>query len=278
MEAVTPEQLLDTPDLIAAGVAGDDVRRRMHGRRTRFNRVFEIHVAAPPQAVPPRTHAGEFRLVGRAASVNALLASARDAVTLAAGVPVTIGSMAELTPLPAAMRSICDALKDAGIAAIAQFPIDAIDDVELVVGDAMASGIPILTLVVENLDHDRRLDMCRRAFDLQKACGGFQAFAPLPRTMSVTRPSTGYDDVRQIALARMVVDNIPSIQVDWVLYGPKLAQVALTVGADDVDNVAAEDPGMLGTRRSPLEEIRGNIRAAALEPVERDGLFRERQP
>src|SRR5829696_5077341 len=245
MEAVTPEQLLDTPDLIAAGVAGDDVRRRMHGRRTRFNRVFEIHVAAPPQAVPPRTHAGEFRLVGRAASVNALVASARNAVTLAAGVPVTI---------------------------------DAIDDVELVVGDAMASGIPILTLVVENLDHDRRLDMCRRAFDLQKACGGFQAFAPLPRTMSVTRPSTGYDDVRQIALARMVVDNIPSIQVDWVLYGPKLAQVALTVGADDVDNVAAEDPGMLGTRRSPLEEIRGNIRAAALEPVERDGLFRERQP
>ena len=82
-----------------------------------------------------------------------------------------------------------------------------------------------------------------RAFELQKSLGSFHAFAPLPRTMSVSRPSTGYDDVKQVALARMVVGNIPSIQVDWALYGPKLAQVALTVGADDVDNVAAADPG-----------------------------------
>ena len=48
-------------------------------------------------------------------------------------------------------------------------------------------------------------------------------------------PTTGYDDVKRIALARLVVDNIASIQVDWTLYGPKLAQVALTVGADDID-------------------------------------------
>ena len=92
--------------------------------------------------------------------------------------------------------------------------------------------------------------------------------------MSVATPTTGYDDVKQVALARMVVNNIDSIQVDWPLYGPKLAQVALTVGADDVDGIAAVDPGVLGTRRSPIEEIKGNIRAAALEAVERDGRFR----
>jgi hypothetical protein len=40
-----------------------------------------------------------------------------------------------------------------------------------------------------------------------------------------------------------------------------------------VDGIAAVDSGVLGTRRSPIEEIRGNIRAAALDPVERDGLF-----
>ena len=70
------------------------------------------------------------------------------------------------------------------------------------------------------------------------------------------------------ALARVVVDNVPSIQVDWSLYGPKLAQVALTMGADDVDGVSPLE-GDLGRRRSPIEEIRANIVAAGLEPVER---------
>ena len=79
--------------------------------------------------------------------------------------------------------------------------------------------------------------------------------------------------MKQIALTRLIADNIQSIQVDWSLYGPKLAQFALTIGANDVDAVAAVDPGILGTRRSPIEEIRGNIRSAALEPVERNGRF-----
>ena len=79
-------------------------------------------------------------------------------------------------------------------------------------------------------------------------------------------PSTGFDDVKRVALARLIVDNIPSIQVDWALYGPKLAQVVLTMGADDVDAVSAEDDDSEGRRRAPLEEIRRNIRAAGLEP------------
>jgi aminodeoxyfutalosine synthase len=84
--------------------------------------------------------------------------------------------------------------------------------------------------------------------------------------------------VKLVALARLLVDNIESIQVDWPLYGPKLAQVALTVGADDVDGIATVDPGTLGTRRSAIEEILGNIRAAAQEPVERNGVFGPRNP
>jgi aminodeoxyfutalosine synthase len=68
--------------------------------------------------------------------------------------------------------------------------------------------------------------------------------------------------------------DIDSIQVDWALYGPKLAQVALTMGADDVDSVAAFEVENLGHRRSALADIQRNIRAASLEPVERDGLFR----
>ncbi len=115
-----------------------------------------------------------------------------------------------------------------------------------------------------------------RARALQAAIGGFRTFAPLPRTFTAAHPSTGFDDVKQVALARLLVPAIESIQVDWPLYGPKLAQVALTVGADDVDGVAAVEIGTLGTRRSALEEIRGNIRAAALDPIERNGRFESR--
>jgi 2-iminoacetate synthase ThiH len=60
------------------------------------------------------------------------------------------------------------------------------------------------------------------------------------------------------------------------LYGPKLAQVALTFGADDIDSVSAEDDQSRGRRRSPVEEIRRSIQAAGFEPVERDGRFRRR--
>jgi aminodeoxyfutalosine synthase len=94
--------------------------------------------------------------------------------------------------------------------------------------------------------------------------------------MSVTSPATGYDDVKLVALARLLIREIPSIQVDWPLYGPKLAQVALTVGADDVDGIAAVETAILGTRRSAIAEIEGNIRAAGLQPIERDGRFATR--
>ncbi len=84
VEAVTPQQLLETPDLIAVGVAGDEVRRRMHGTKTTFVRVFEVHVDAPLQRLPPRVSAGEFRIVGRPATLDAAVDAVRATVHLAA--------------------------------------------------------------------------------------------------------------------------------------------------------------------------------------------------
>ena len=91
-----------------------------------------------------------------------------------------------------------------------------------------------------------------------------------------TRATTGYADLRQVALARVVVDNIDSIQVDWARYGPKLAQVALTFGANDLDRVSPLDTLDEGWRRAPLEEVTRNVRAAGLAPVQRDGRFETR--
>jgi hypothetical protein len=293
---MTAQEILETPDLIAVGVTGDDVRRGLHGATTTFVRVFEIHVDAVPQNLPPRTDAGEFRIVGRPASIDAAVAAVRATVALAAtpdlkvgptdvsnradggptfrsGVVVTGFSVDDLLPLGPLGATVA-ALRDAGLTAIAHLPLDGVEDAPGALAAIRAAGLTVNALTVLNEDDAARVTLCERARDLQD--GTIKAFAPLPRNMSISKPTTGYDDVKMIALARVVAQNIPNIQVDWALYGPKMAQVALTVGANDVDNVSAVDPGLLGTRRSPLEEIRTNIKAAALEGTERDGLFRAR--
>ncbi len=272
---VEARELLESPDLISIGVRGDEVRRRLHGAKTTFVRVFEIHVDAPPASLPERTSAGEFRIVGHPRALDTAIGATRAAVALAGGAPVTGFSLADLLSLDgsASLADACRALHAAGLEAVAEAPIDLLQDPTVAIAAARDAGLAVTRLTVHILGPDNQISMVMRAHDVQKAIGGIRAFAPLPRTLSVTAPSTGYDDVKQIALARLAAENIDSIQVDWALYGPKLAQVALTIGADDVDNVAAVDPGTLGTRRSPLEEIRGNIRSAALEPVERNARY-----
>jgi aminodeoxyfutalosine synthase len=267
--------ILECRDLIAVGAAADTVRRRRHGARTTFVRVFEVHVDSPPASLPPGVAAGELRIVGRPASADAAVGAVRAAVAIGGGVPVTGFSLVDLQSLApgTSLGALCAALRRAGLEAVAELPVDLFDDVGAAVESARAAGLALSRLTVQALPRADRIAVVSRARELQRALGGFRLFAPLPRTMSISAPSTGYDDVKQIALARLLAANVESIQVDWPLYGPKLAQVALTVGADDVDGVASVDPGVLGTRRSPLEEIRGNIRSAGLEPVERTARY-----
>ena len=269
------QEILESRDLIAIGVRADDIRRTLHGTRTTFVRVFELHVDAPAASRPAGTSAGEFRVVGRPASLDAAIAAVRAAIRLAGDVPVTGFSLVDLLALDGAssLAGACRALREAGLEAIAEAPLDRLDDPGAAITAARAAGLAVPRLTVHELAPGDRVSLPNRARDLQKAVGGLYAFAPLPRSISIATPSTGYDDVKQIALARLIAENIQSIQVDWSLYGPKLAQFALTIGANDVDAVAAVDPGILGTRRSPIEEIRSNIRSAALEPVERNGRF-----
>lgn len=279
MESLTQADaaaLLDNHDLIAIGSRADEVRRRIHGARTTFVRVLELHVDAPAASAPATLAAGEIRIVGRPASVDAAVAAVGAAASFANGTPVTGFALDDLQALAADARrslsDVCRALRGAGMDAVAEVAIDTLGDFRAV-EEARAAGLAATRLTVRALAGEARIDMVERARDLQAAVGGFKAFAPLPRTFFVAQPSTGYDDVKQVAIARLLVSNIDSIQVDWPLYGPKLAQVALTVGADDVDGVAAVESGTLGTRRSAIEEIRGNIRAAALEPIERNARF-----
>ena len=274
---MTPQQILETPDLIAVGVAGDDKRREMHGTKTMFVRVLEIHVDAPAASLPAGTQAGEIRIVGVPASLESAVAAVKAAVAIAGEIPVTGFSVFDLQGLTESLPEVSSALRAAGLSAVTRLQIDSVTNPAEAARAIHAAGLRLLAIGVDSIADDERMAICERAADLQATVGGFDAFAPLPRTISITKPTTGYDDVKMVALARVIVANVQSIQVDWQLYGPKLAQVALTVGADDIDNVSAVDPGVLGTRRSPLEEIKGNITSAGLEPVERDALFNVRQ-
>lgn len=290
MTAFTVEDaqaLLGERDLIAVGVRGDEERRRRHGTKTTFVRVFEVHGDAVPSSLPANARAGEIRLIGRPQSIEQAVAAVTAARALAdaVAVPLTAYSLTELYDATFGsrdgFRAFLAALRDAGLDTIAEAPVDVSDDVVSLVADAREQGLVVPRLTVRGAadgaaSAGARITHVLRAQEIQRAAGGVRVFAPLPRVSSVAQPSTGYDDIKVIAMARLLADDIDSIQVDWALYGPKLAQVSLTVGADDVDGVSPLE-GDLGRRRSPIEEIRGNITAAGLEPVERDARFAERR-
>jgi len=268
--------LAQSHDIISIGVLADEVRRTRHGTKTTFVRVATVGAAVGAPAVRPPA-AGELRIAGVPASRAAAVARAREVAAVAAGAAVTGFSLADLEALSArdgvTLRALLEELRAAGLELIAEAPIDKLQDVRRSIEEVNIAGLALARLTVQQAPSADPVPLLKRVAELQRSVAVLRAFAPLPRTINPAAPTTGYDDVKHVALARLVVDNVPSIQVDWSLYGPKLAQVALTVGADDVDAVSADDDLSEGRRRAPLEEIRRNITAAGLEPVERNGRF-----
>jgi len=263
-------------DIISIGMMADEMRRARHGLRTTFVRVAEVAAEADaPIAVSPG--AGEVRISGVPASRAAAVDRVGRAVEAARGVPVSGFSLADLEQLSAresiTLRALLEELRAAGLELVAEAPLERLQDARRSIEEVNIAGLSLARLVVERVASDDPLPQLRQVADLQRAIGVLRAFAPLPRRVNPAVPTTGYEDVKRVALARIIADAVPSIQVDWALYGPKLAQVALTVGADDIDAVSADDDQAEGRRRAPLEEIRRNIVAAGQDPVERNGRF-----
>jgi len=277
--AVSEQELTSlaaTHDIISLGMLADDLRRQRHALNTTFVRVADVAAdTGGPIAIP--AGAGEVRIVGVPATRAAAVDRVRQVMAQAQGRVVSAFSLADLEVLAArdglTLRALLEELHAAGLEMVAEAPFDRLQDPRRSVEEVNISGLALARLTVYQSASPDRLPLLKAVADLQRAVAVIRAFAPLPRRASATAPSTGYDDVKHVALARVVVDNVPSIQVDWSLYGPKLAQVALTVGADDVDAVSPEGETTEGRRRAPLEEIRRNIQAAGQEPVERNGRF-----
>ncbi len=225
--------------------------------------------------------AGEVRIVGTPASRNAAVARVIEVVAASGSVPVSGFSLADLEQLAGqervTLRALLEELRGAGLELVAEAPFDRLQDARRSIEEVNIAGLGLARLTISQLPTGDIPDLMKRVAALQREVAVIRAFAPLPRQTNPAVPTTGYDDVKRVALARLFVDNIASIQVDWALYGPKLAQVALTVGADDVDGVTPSDDSEDGPRRAPLEEIRRNIRAAGFEPIERDARFERKR-
>jgi 2-iminoacetate synthase ThiH len=281
---VTDAELIDlatSHDIISIGMLADDRRRQRHGTRTTFVRVADV-AADPGAPVRSPAAAGELRIVGVPASRAAAVERVREVAAAAHGAPVSAFSLADLEQLAAVegvtLRALLEELSAAGLELVAEAPFDRLADPRRSIEEVNIAGLALARLTVHQSASPDPLPLLKAVAELQRGVGVVRVFAPLPRRVNPAAPTTGYEDVRRVALARLVVDNVPSIQVDWSLYGPKLAQVALTVGADDIDAVSAEDETTEGRRRAPLEEIRRNIRAAGQEPVERNGRFEVLRP
>jgi 2-iminoacetate synthase ThiH len=262
-------------DIVVLGMMADSVRRNLHGTRATYVRVFDLKLAEIQSAQIPQT-AGEVRIFETPTTLSGAVSAVADALDVAGETPLSAFCLFELTKLPEPLPVILAALKQAGLELLTQAPLDRLKSPEHALEAVTDAGMQLARLTINETPAREWTSICREVAAHQRRVPSLRAFAPLARKIDQTQPTTGYADVKRVALARVLVQNVSTIQVDWELYGPKLAQVALTFGADDLDSVSPVDDQSQGHRRSPVEEIRRGIRAAGFEPVERNARFQLR--
>ena len=128
-----------------------------------------------------------------------------------------------------------------------------------------------------------RVDHLLKLRDLQDRTGGFQAFIPLsyhPKNTEIGGfYSSGIDDLKTIAISRLVLDNFDHIKAYWIMLGEKISQVALLFGADDLDGTIIEEKithsaGAMSEEGMTKEELMRLIRKAGKTPVQRDAFYK----
>jgi aminodeoxyfutalosine synthase len=132
--------------------------------------------------------------------------------------------------------------------------------------------------------HEERVSHLLDLRELQDETHGFVTFIPLQfhpdnTGLSHVPKPTAFDDLKTIAVSRLLLDNFDHIKAYWIMLTPRVAQVALRFGANDLDGTVVEekiyhDAGAStpqGLTHADLERL---IRAAGRVPVERDTLYR----
>jgi aminodeoxyfutalosine synthase len=268
------EELASTHDILSVGMLADEARRRTQGTRVTFVRVAACAFDKPLGEAVPLT-AREVRLTGAPESLDVAIAAVRSAKAVAGDRLLSGFSLVDLQALASgeSLKQVLRRLREEGLEVVAEVPVDRLSPAGAALEALAAAGYEQVRLTMGRPAAGERLPALLRAVELGEQFPNVRAINPLPMSLGAFRPTTGYEDVKVVALARLAAPAGTHVQVDWQRYGPKLAQVALTFGVDDLDNVPSSDEAPEGRRRAPLEEVRRNVEAAGFTPAERDGRW-----
>lgn len=127
---------------------------------------------------------------------------------------------------------------------------------------------------------EERVDHILAIRDQQDKSGGFMTFIPLNcyydnNAIDANNALTGVENLKNFAVSRLLLDNVPHIKAFWIHIGEKLSQVSLNFGVDDLDGTVVQEKiahsaGTDAAQALTQDELRNMIRKAGKIPVERD--------
>ncbi len=219
-------------------------------------------------------------------------------VHLKAFTMVEVGYFARISKL--SIRDTLLALKDAGVDSLPGGGAEIFNPrVRKVICDHKVSGQQWLniartahqiglrsnaTMLYGHIESDEeRVEHLLALRALQDETGGFVAFIPLafhPENTGLAHlpKPTGFTDLKTMAISRLLLDNFDHIKAYWIMLTPRVAQIALRFGADDIDGTVVEekiyhDAGATTAQFTPRAQLERLIREAGRVPVERDTLY-----
>ncbi len=271
-ETLTAAELdeLGTVDILSLGMLADEVRRARVGDVVTFVRVEDWAGRDGAGQAGAAAQAGEVRIAALPSMLSEAITVIETAKTAAGGRVLSGFSLADIVDRGwGDLADVLRQLKQAGLSAITEAPLDRLVDAGAALQACDDAALFVQCLSIQKPNAEARTPMLLQARALAARFPWLTTIAPLSREQSLAVPTTGYDDVRAVALARLALPGIPTVQVDWAQYGPKLAQVALTFGANHLDRVSLTDDETLGRRRTSLADVTRNITAAGFQPRER---------
>jgi aminodeoxyfutalosine synthase len=267
----------------------DDIRERM--RRHLDQPITEVHVVA---GINPKLPFQYYL------DLIAAIKEIRPSVCLKAFTMIELHQIARVAKM--GLAETVRALKAAGLDAVpgggaevfsddmheelfkAKLSSDEWCDVARAVhGEGLRSNATLLYGIGETID--QKVAHLVRLRELQDETHGLLCFIPLAfhpaNTELAHLPApTGAQNLREIALARLMLDNVEHVKAYWIMISPEIAQVALWYGADDVDGSVlreeiVHEAGAVTPQELQIQELRRRISEAGRIPIERDALYRE---